>query len=122
MEFIPTIEYAEFGNIKPVNAGASVKRLQMRPKSVQMKTHRKVLNLMDISGGRIEILKTDCSEDNLLSFRNMEIKYMNDRTSIAWEKHRISNIHNKSLKEKEAEEFDKRLHKYTQADYSRAIL
>ena len=54
-QFIPHVEYAEFGNIRPVNAGASVKRLNMRPKSQQMKTHRKVLNLMDISGGRIEI-------------------------------------------------------------------
>ena len=50
---------------------------------------------MDVTGGRIEILKTDCNEDNLLSNRNMEIKFMNDRTTVAWEKNRINNIKNK---------------------------
>ena len=43
MEFIPTIDFAEFGNSKPVNASASFQRILMRPKSAYMKIQRDVL-------------------------------------------------------------------------------
>jgi len=120
-EFVNHIDFAELGKIKPQNGAASAKRLSMAPIGAQQAYMQQALHLIEILGGRVEILKVDASEDNIISLRNFDVKYMGDRPSIGHMKQLIEHTTNHEKRQKLREKFAKRA-TYTQLEYSQCIL
>ena len=70
-----------------------------------------------------KILKTNNSENNLISVRAMDVKFLSDRTSVSWAKQEIMDAPTEEARLKLEVEFLKRQEKaYTQKEYSRQIL
>ena len=117
LQFVNCIEFAEVAKIKPKSCSASTKRLKLKPVNEQQEYLIKALQLIETVGGRTEIQKVSADEDNLISQRNMDIKYIGDRPSIGYTRHKIDNVPSESTRRKLQEDFDKRK-TYTQAEYS----
>lgn len=93
-QFVNSVEWAELTKIKPKSCAASVKRLKLQPISQQQEYLVKALRLIETLGGRTEIQLMNLDEDTLISQRNMDVKYMGDRPSIARKKSVIAQIKN----------------------------